>query len=203
MKQILTKKAVALAVVMSLIFIVSCTRDTVQDTTLPSYQISVSEQLGIPASVGLPENLPSGNTRVATFFAEGVQKYKAQQVAGSDPAVYQWILLAPKANLYDANNQKAGTHTIGPSWQLSATDSLFGQQFTPAKTAPGTDQSSVDWLQLMPKAGTVPTGIFANVAYIQRIATKGGKAPATAPVSITDTIDVKYTAIYRFTKKNP
>jgi hypothetical protein len=203
MKQIRTKKTAALVVVMSLVLIVSCTRDAVQDTTLPSYQISVSEQLGIPASVGIPENTPSGNTRAATFFAEGVQKYKAQQVAGSDPAVYQWVLLAPKANLYDANNQKVGTHTVGPTWQLSASDSIYGQQFAPAKSAASPDQSSIDWLQLMPKTGTVPTGIFANVSYIQRIATKGGKAPATAPLNINDTIDVKYTAIYRFTKKNP
>jgi hypothetical protein len=54
----------------------------------------------------------------------------------------------------------------------------------------------------MPKIGKAPTGIFADVSYIQRIATKGGKAPATAPVSASDTIDVHYTAVYRFTKKN-
>jgi hypothetical protein len=52
----------------------------------------------------------------------------------------------------------------------------------------------------MPKTGTVPTGIFSHVAYIQRIATKGGKAPATLPSAASDTVDVKYTAIYRFTK---
>jgi len=55
---------------------------------------------------------------------------------------------------------------------------------------------------LMPKVGTTPTGIFADVDYIQRIATKGGKAPLTPPSDIDETIDVKYKAVYRFTKIN-
>ena len=62
--------------------------------------------------------------------------------------------------------------------------------------------NSIPWLQLMPKAGKVPTGAFSNVNYIQRIATTGGKAPATAPASATETVDVPYTAVYRFAKKN-
>jgi len=57
-------------------------------------------------------------------------------------------------------------------------------------------------LLLMPKAGKIPTGIFTNVSYLQRIATKGGKAPTIPPVNATDVVDVKYTAIYRFTKQN-
>ena len=54
----------------------------------------------------------------------------------------------------------------------------------------------------MPKAGTTPTGIFADVDYIQRIATKGGKAPLTPPTSLTETVDVKYKTVYRFTRIN-
>jgi hypothetical protein len=83
------------------------------------------------------------------------------------------------------------------------TDSIYAQVFTPAKSAASPDPGSIDWLLLMPKTGKVPTGIFANVSYIQRIATKGGKAPTTLPVSAGETVEVKYTAIYRFTKKNP
>jgi hypothetical protein len=52
------------------------------------------------------------------------------------------------------------------------------------------------------KTGTASTGIFTDVLYIQRIATKGGKAPVTPPAFIDQTIDVKYKAVYRFTKKN-
>ncbi|HEX3164917.1 MAG TPA: DUF3455 domain-containing protein [Chitinophagaceae bacterium] len=169
----------------------------------PAAHISASENLAIPASVSVPENLPNGNSRVATYYAVGVQKYKARIKAGSDPIVYEWVFVAPKADLYDISNTNVGTHGAGPFWSTSPLDSIFGQQFSPARTAPGTDPESIDWLLLMPKIGTTPTGIFADVDYIQRISTKGGKAPLTPPVSLTETVDVKYKAVYRFTKINP
>lgn len=185
--------------------VVACKKDEDTDTNThsPAWYIAESEQLVIPEAIDLPDNLPKGNTRVATYFAEGVQQYKAQQKAGSDPATFEWVFVAPEAKLYDATNAKVGTHSAGPTWQLTgATDSIYGQAFTPAKLAPSPDPSSIDWLLLMPKTGKVATGIFANVSYIQRIATIGGKAPAKLPVSAGETIEVKYTAIYRFTKKN-
>lgn len=179
--------------------VVACNKDKETDTS-PAHHIAESEKLVIPAAI----DLPGGNTRVATYFAEGVQKYKAQPKAGSSPVTYEWVFVAPEAKLYDATNAKIGTHSAGPSWQLTgATDSIFGQAFSPAKLAASPDPTSIDWLLLMPKTGKVPTGIFANVSYIQRIATTGGKAPATLPASAGETIEVKYTAIYRFTKKNP
>ncbi len=173
------------------------------DRDLPAYQIAESEKLFIFSNVDLPANFPLGNSRVATFYAEGVQKYKAQLKSGSNPSAYEWVFVAPQANLYDATNKKKGTHSAGPSWQLTGTaDSIFGQQFSPPRTAVSSDPNGVDWLLLMPKNGKSPTGIFSSVSYIQRIATKGGKAPLIAPVNASDTINVRYTAIYRFTKKN-
>ena len=169
----------------------------------PAAHIQASENLSIPASVAVPENLPNGNTRVATYYAVGVQKYKARIKAGTDPVQYEWIFVAPLADLYDNSNAKVGIHGAGPFWATSPIDSIFGQHFSPQRTAPSPDPESIDWLLLMPKAGTTPTGIFADVDYIQRIATKGGKAPLTPPTSITQTVDVKYKTVYRFTKINP
>ena len=169
----------------------------------PAAHIIASENLSIPAIVSVPENLPNGNTRVATYYAVGVQKYKARIKAGSDPVSYEWVFVAPQADLYDITNAKVGTHGAGPFWATSPLDLIFGQQFSPARTAPSPDPESIDWLLLMPKIGTTPTGIFADVDYIQRIATKGGKAPLTPPTNINETIDVKYKTVYRFTKINP
>jgi len=168
----------------------------------PAAHISASENLAIPASVSVPENLPNGNSRVATYYAIGVQKYKARIKAGSYPVAYEWIFVAPQADLYDVTNAKVGTHGAGPFWQISPLDSIFAQQFNPARTSPSEDPESIDWLLLMPKTGTAPTGIFADVDYIQRIATKGGKAPLTPPANLSETIDVKYKAVYRFTRIN-
>jgi hypothetical protein len=189
---------------LSSVAFVACNRDKEIDTGTPAYQISASEKLIIPAAIDLPANLPNGNTRVLTWFANGLQKYKAQVKAGSNPVTYEWVFVAPEADLYDASNAKVGTHTAGPAWQLSgsAMDSIYAQQFSPVKSAPSEDPNSIDWLLLMPKAGKIPTGIFANVSYIQRIATKGGKAPNILPLSAGETVNVNYTAIYRFTKKN-
>lgn len=191
------------ATVFGSILLTSCKKDEKPDTSTPSFQISESEKLTIPDAVALPANLPGGNTRVATFFADGVQKYKAQPVPGSNPVTYQWVFVAPQADLYDIHNNKVGTHSAGPTWQLSVADSMYGQAFNPPKSAPGADATSIDWLLLMPKEGKEPTGVFRNVSYLQRIATKGGKAPSTPPVSANDAIDVRYTAIYRFSKINP
>lgn len=204
-KKKLFATAMLLTAVLIISFLFSCNKE--KDDNSPAYHIAESEKLIMPSAIELPSNLPNGNTRVATYYAEGVQKYKAQPVPGSSPVIYQWVFVAPKADLYDAMNKKVGTHGAGPYWQVSSTvtglpnDSIFGQQFAPPKAAAG-GEGNIDWLLLMPKEGKTPTGIFANVSYIQRIATKGGKAPALAPVSANDTIDVKYTTVYRFTKKN-
>lgn len=193
---------VSVAVILSLTF-AACEKDKEVKDESPAAQLAASEKLVIPAAVDIPSN-PTGNTRIATYFAVGVQKYKAQLVAGSSPARYEWVFVAPAADPYDATNAKVGTHTAGPTWQLpGGQDSIYAQHFTPARTAPSAEPNTIDWLLLMPKTGKVPTGIFTSVAYIQRIATKGGKAPATAPTNASETVDVPYTAVYRLTKKNP
>lgn len=200
MKKNNLSKFILMPFIVSLIT-VACDKDRQTDTSSPAFHIGESEKLTIPAEVDLPANMPAGNTRVATYYATGVQKYKAQVKAGSSPVTYEWIFVAPQADLFNISNTKVGTHGAGPFWSLSPADTIFGQAFTPAKTITP-DANSIPWLQLMPKTGKTPTGIFSNVSYIQRIATTGGKAPASAPVSLTDTADVPYTAVYRFSKKN-
>ena len=197
-----TKKLLLTAIVVSAALF-SCSKDEgdLSDRP-PAYYIAQSEKLEIPAAVDLPYD-PKGHTRVATYFAEGVQKYKAQQKAGSDPVTYEWVFVAPQADLFNIQNAFVGTHTAGPSWQLTGgMDSIFAQHFTPSRTAPSPLPNTIDWLLLMPKVGKTPTGIFADVDYIQRIATEGGKAPSTLPTSADQTAEVKYIAVYRFTKRN-
>lgn len=184
---------------------VSCTRhkQDVVDTTSPAFHITESEKLEIPDAIKLPDNLPGGNTRVFTFFADGVQKYKAQEIPNSSPVAYQWVFVAPLADLYDITNQKVGNHSQGPTWQLSAVDSMYGQSFSPPRAAASSDPNSIDWLLLMPKTDKPPIGAFAGVDYVQRVDTRGGKAPVNPPTNATETADVPYTAIYRFSKRNP
>jgi len=184
--------------------LLSCTREKGHmDVTSPAYHIAQSENVIIPQAIALPQNLPNGNSTVATFYAIGVQKYKAQQIPGGNPLAYQWVSTAPEADLYDSTNTKVGTLSAGPAWQLSPADSIFGQNFNPPRTVPSPDPESIDWLLLMPQIGKMSTGVFANVNYVQRIDTHGGKPPGTPPVSADQTINVGYAAVYRFSMRNP
>ncbi|TDH24663.1 DUF3455 domain-containing protein [Segetibacter sp. 3557_3] len=186
-----------------LLAITSCRKEdactNVQRGNSAAAKINASERLTIPVAVALPDNAPKGNIRVATYYAEGVQKYKASPKAG-DPGKFEWVFVAPDALLYDINNVKVGTHGAGPYWQLTSADLIYAQHFSPARTSASPDAESIDWLLLKTKTGTTPTGIFAGVDYIQRIATKGGKAPQTAPEKVTDSVAVKYQAVYRFSR---
>jgi hypothetical protein len=180
-------------------FFYSCEKE--KDTSSPAYKIAQSEKLVIPSGIQFPDSLPNQTQRIATYYAEGVQKYKAQLKSGTTQ--YEWVFVAPDAKLYDKTNKIVGTHGAGPFWELSPADSVFAQAFTPAKTAPSPDPASIDWLLLKARTDKTKTGIFANVHYIQRIATTGGKAPLVAPVDGNATTEVGYTAIYRFTRRIP
>jgi hypothetical protein len=175
---------------------ISCTDGDETNPNSAEYHITESEKLVVPVEVDLPN---SANTRIATYYAKGVQIYNAKQKADTDPPVFEWVFVSPSAVLFNDKNEQVGTHFAGPSWQLESGDRINGQQFTPAKTK-SIDPTSIDWLLLMPKEGSTPTGIFKDVLYIQRIATTGGKAPSTPPASASETIGVEYTAVYRFTK---
>lgn len=202
MKRVLFQRMFLVGLI-AIVLTAGCHRADDVEANTPNFFIQKSETLVVPAAVELPANLPGGNTRVATFYAVGVQKYKARVVPGGGPEEYDWVFVAPRADLYDASNRKVGTHGAGPHWKLLAGDSIRGEAFSPARTAPSNDAANIDWLLLKPLTASTPTGTFSNVSYIQRIATYGGKAPAARPLHATDTIDCAYTAIYRFSRKNP
>src|SRR5690348_18304647 len=82
----------------------------------PAGHIAASESLIIPAAVTVPVNSPNGNTRVVTYYAKGVQIYKAKKVEGSDPASFEWSFVVPRADLFDLSNKKVGNHGAGPIW---------------------------------------------------------------------------------------
>jgi len=194
-----------IALVMLSGFLTACAdHDHPQPVLTPADHIQLSENLTMPEAFALPSNA-KGYERVATYFAVGVQKYKAQVKAGSspgqNPVQYEWAFVAPEADLYDASNAKIGTHFAGPTWKLTGPGyTVMGQAFTPAKTF-AKDPYSIDWLLLRNKDGQEPTGIFHGVGYIFRIATKGGRAPVTPPADLSATAEVPYTAVYRFVKR--
>ena len=59
------------------------------------------------------------------------------------------------------------------------------------------DPKSIPWLKLVATPTPNTTGVFSNVAFIQRVDTRGGLAP-TGTCTAPTTVAVDYTANYVF-----
>lgn len=156
-------------------------------------------------------DIPKGNKLILHVYGKGVQIYVCTAVAG-DSTHYVWTLSEAKASLYsDGGFQlQAGKHYFDadhhPVWELTNGDKVIGKKLR-QQDAPAAD--AIPWLLL--EATTAPgSGVLAETTFIQRINTKGGKAPGTgADASLPNaslpnashrgqTIQVPYTADYLF-----
>jgi hypothetical protein len=142
--------------------------------------------------VPAPIRVPAGAKLVDKLHATGAQVYGC---AASD-GKYAWTLKRPDATLTDAKGAEAGKHGAGPSWTAKDGSSVTGEKVAQAD-APGGE--AIPWLLLRAKS-TSGKGLLAHVTFIQRLATKGGKAPATGcDASRNGTeLRVDYSADYYF-----
>ena len=115
----------------------------------------------------VPENLkpPVGEHLLAHAHASGQQIYVCD---GS-----KWILSGPNAKLFDEAGQKVGSHFVGPTWRWSDGSQVTGRPIASATS----DPASIPWL-LLTATGHSGDGVMRNVSSIQRLQTKGGKAPS-------------------------
>ncbi len=114
-----------------------------------------------------PDSLkpPTGEHLLVHAHASGQQIYTCD---GS-----KWILSGPDAQLFDEAGRNVGSHFAGPTWQWSD-----GSRVTARPIASATpDPESIPWL-LLTATGHTGDGAMKNVSSIQRLQTKGGKAPA-------------------------
>jgi hypothetical protein len=137
-----------------------------------------------------PDGLPTPQKALVSVVAhgEGVQIYTCQGGA--------WTLTAPEATLTDAQGRRIGRHYAGPSWQATDGGVVTGQVI--AKT-PSPAGDGIDWLLL--RATSAPAqGLFANVGYIERQKTAGGRAPAGGCDAAHEgqAVRVAYSAEYDF-----
>jgi hypothetical protein len=140
--------------------------------------------------------VPDGNKLFLVGHAVGVQIYACAPA----PTGFAWSLLGPRANLYDDHGNLVVTHFAGPSWQAKDGSTVVG---TVTGRAP-VDRTAIPWLRLetTPAPGSKP-GRLARTTFIQRLATRGGLAPAPASCDAAaagTTAEVPYTADYAFWK---
>jgi hypothetical protein len=142
----------------------------------------------VPAAL----NAPTGAKVVARFHATGAQVYACTSAVGQ----LSWVLARPDATLADASGAVAGTHGAGPSWKSKDGSSVVGKKLAQA-VAP--EAGAVPWL-LLGATSTTGAGQFTRVTFIQRVATKGGIAPATGcdATHIGAEVRANYSADYYF-----
>ena len=104
-----------------------------------------------------------------------------------------WTGPVPEATLFGNGGNIVAEHFAGPSWQ-STSGSLVVGSVTGRITM---DLTAIPWVRLVPVSTEGP-GIFADVTFIQRINTVGGKAPSTNGAFIGEVAKVPYTADYFF-----
>ena len=142
----------------------------------------------------VPETLraPANEQLVVQVHAKGEQIYSCK-VDGAQAA---WTLKAPEAQLFDKDGKTFGKHFAGPSWEAGDGSRVVGKA---AANAPSPDADSIPWL-LVKVVSHEGNGVLTPVTSIQRINTKGGKAPATGcdATHAGQEVSVPYSADYFF-----
>lgn len=131
--------------------------------------------------------VPDGHHRVLTSVGHGIQIY--------DCADSAWKLREPVATLDRHNERPIALHYLGPTWQSIHDGSKVVGAVKARRDAPRPERD-IPWLLLQGTSTTGP-GVFGAVAYIQRLETAGGVAPAGACTS-GQTTTVPYRAAYVF-----
>jgi uncharacterized protein DUF3455 len=142
----------------------------------------------------VPQQLqaPANEQLLLQVHAKGDQVYTCK----NEPAQYIWTLKAPDAQLFDKDGKPFGKHFAGPSWEASDGSRVTGKAVA---NAPSPDADSIPWL-LVNIVSHDGSGVLSRATTIQRINTKGGKAPAAGcdASHAGQEVRVPYSADYLF-----
>lgn len=127
-------------------------------------------------NMSLPEpvRVPAGHKQAMWTVGAGEITYECRAKANM-AGQYEWAFVAPVATLMDAANKPVGKYYAGPTWEAQDGSKVTGKQVAVAPAAPGNIP-----LQLVKADPAMGMGAMQNVAYIQRLNTQGGVAPAMA-----------------------
>jgi hypothetical protein len=114
---------------------------------------------------------PANEQILLKVHAKGDQIYSCK----ADGAPFAWTLKGPEAQLFDKDGKLFGKHFAGPSWEANDGSRVTGKAVA---NAPSPDADSVPWL-LLTVASRSGEGALARATSIQRVNTKGGKAPSS------------------------
>jgi len=145
----------------------------------------------------VPDNLkPDANESVAMIVAaKGAQIYECRQ-AKKQADAYEWALVAPVAELFDASGKKFGKHYAGPHWEASDGSRIIG---TVKEQADAPQADAIRWVLLTAKSDG-GQGVLSKITSVQRVNTVGGVAPqgGCSESTIGTVVRMPYTADYYF-----
>lgn len=113
---------------------------------------------------------PAGEQLLLQVHAKGEQVYTCK----GEGATFTWTLKGPEAQLFDQDGKEFGKHFAGPSWEAKDGSRVTGKAVANAASP---DADSIPWL-LVNIVSHEGSGVLSRATTIQRINTKGGKAPA-------------------------
>ena len=146
------------------------------------------------AAQQVPQQLqpPATEQLLLQVHAKGDQIYTCK----GDAAQFAWTLKAPDAQLFDKDGKLFGRHFAGPSWEAQDGSRVMGKAVA---NAPSPEADSIPWL-LVNIVGHEGAGVLSRATTIQRLNTKGGKAPATGcdASHAGQELRVSYSADYLF-----
>ena len=127
------------------------------------------------ASLPAPVQVPAGHKAAMETTGVGEITYECRDKANA-PGSHEWVFVGPKAALLDRAGKTVGRYCGPPAtWEHGDGSKLTGTQVAVAPATPGSIPR-----QRVKANPAMGAGAMAGVAYIQRVATQGGVAPATA-----------------------
>lgn len=146
---------------------------------LGSLMLAACSTTGMPtfSQDTLPEavKVPAGHRVFAETVGVGEITYECRLKAGSTTE-YEWFFAGPKAELKSRTGQMVGKYYGPPAtWESTDGSKLTGAQLAVAPAGAGNIP-----LQLVKANPAMGQGAMQGISHIQRVATRGGVAPAAA-----------------------
>lgn len=164
--------------------------------TMPMTDMAISKsqsQQGLPDAV----KVPSGHQVAMATVGVGEITYECRPKAAMAGA-FEWVFVGPQADLNSSSGAKVGSY-FGPpaTWAALDGSKITGTQLAVAPGGAGNIPS-----QLVKANPAMGSGAMSGVTYVQRVATRGGVAPAAAcdAAAAGRKEIVKYSADYIFWK---
>lgn len=117
--------------------------------------------------------VPAGNRIAMETVGRGQITYECRDKGGM-PGAMEWAFVGPRATLEDRSGKQVGSYYGPPAtWEASDGSRLTGTQV--AVSPAGAGNLPYQLVKANPASGQ---GAMSGVSYIQRVALKGGVAPA-------------------------